>query len=408
MRKIYQFKQCAIVCVFFFFSLKGWAGEPENYASKVNTRIGTEGNGLACGYLYPGASYPFGMVQFTRTFFSPNSGFSINQLSGAGCSNQGNFPTVPLNGELTVSPDSILNLNVNISEESGIAGYYKAKVQKNIQAEFTVTDRTGMARYTYAPETNKATIIIGGGVASTPVNAATVVITGPNTCEGFSEGGDFCGISTPYKVYFAAEFNGELVTSGTWKNGKLIPGGKFAEGKHSGLYFTFDVTSKKTIDYKIGISYVSVENARENLKSENPGWDFDAVKANAIDKWNYYLGKIEVKGENEDRISQFYSHLYRALIHPSVCSDVNGEYMGADFKVHKAIRKQYTNFSNWDTYHTQIQLVSMLDPEIASDVVVSHQDFASQSGGGFPRWVLANIETGVMQGDPTTILVANA
>jgi predicted alpha-1,2-mannosidase len=408
MGKSCQFKQIAVVCLFFFISLKGWAGEPENYAAKVNTRIGTEGNGLACGYLYPGATFPFGMVQFTRTFFSPGSGFSINQLSGAGCSNQGNFPTVPLNGDLTISPDSILNLNINISEENGIAGYYKAKVQQNIQAEFTVTERTGMARYTYAPETNRATVIIGGGVASTPVNAASIVITGPNTCEGFSEGGDFCGISNPYKVYFAAEFNGDVVTSGTWKQGKLIPGGKFAEGNHSGLYFTFDVKSKKTIDYKIGISYVSVENARENLKSENPGWDFDAVKGNAIDKWNYYLGKIEVKGENEDRISQFYSHLYRALIHPSVCSDVNGEYMGADFKIHKAIRKQYTNFSNWDTYHTQIQLVSMLDPEVASDVVVSHQDFASQSGGGFPRWVLANIETGVMQGDPTTILVANA
>ncbi|MCI1648748.1 MAG: GH92 family glycosyl hydrolase [Bacteroides sp.] len=379
-----------------------------NYANKVKTMMGTQGHGLACGYLYPGASYPFGMVQFTRTFFTPDIGFSVNQLSGAGCANQGNFPTVPLNGELTTSPDSISNLNIKISEEQGIAGYYTAKVQKNIQAEFTVTERTGMARYTYASETDKATIIIGGGIASTPINMSTVVITGPNTCEGFSDGGDFCGIPAPYKIYFVAEFDGDIIASGTWKDDKLKPGVTFTEGKNSGLYFTFDVKSKKVIQYKIGISYVSIENARENLNAENSGWDFDEIKNKAIEKWNYYLGKIEVKGENEDRITQFYTHLYRALIHPSVCSDVNGEYMGADFKVHKAIRKQYTNFSNWDTYRTQVQLMTILDPGVASDVVVSLQDFALQSGGGFPRWVLANIETGVMQGDPTSILIANA
>ena len=402
------FKLFTIVCFYSCVSFLATAEEPSNYAEKVNTMIGTKGNGLTSGYLYPGATYPFGMAQFTRSYFSPNAGFGINRLSGAGCSNEGNFPSLPLNGELTVSPDSIVNLNVDISEEKGIAGYYTATVQKNIQAEFTVTERTGMAQYTFAPNTKKGTIIIGGGVAGTPVNVATTVITGPNTCEGFSDGGDFCGIPAPYKIYFVAEFNGKVISSGTWKNEKLKPGTTFAEGKHSGLYFTFDVESQKIIQYKIGISYVSIENARENLKAENPGWNFEEVKNKTIDEWNYYLGKIEIKGKNEDRITQFYTHLYRALIHPSICSDLNGEYMGADFKVHKTARKQYTNYSNWDTYRTQVQLMAILDPEVASDVVVSLQDFAEQSGGGFPRWVLANIETGVMQGDPTTILIANA
>lgn len=408
MKYMYLNRLLVVACLFLSVSFVAQAQEIINYAGKVNTMIGTKGNGLTSGYLYPGASYPFGMAQFTRTYFSPNTGFGINQLSGAGCSNEGNFPTLPLNGELTVSPDSIQNLNVDISDEKGIAGYYRATVQKSILAEFTVTERTGMAQYTYSSGTEKGTVIIGGGIAGTPVNMATTVITSPNTCEGFSDGGDFCGIPAPYKIYFVAEFNGKILSSGTWKDGKLKPGTTFTEGKHSGLYFTFDVKSQKTIQYKIGISYVSIENAWENLKAENPGWSFEGVKNKAIDKWNYYLGKIEVKGENEDRLTQFYTHLYRALIHPSVCSDVNGEYMGADFKIHKAVRKQYTNYSNWDTYRTQVQLMAMLDPEVTSDVVVSLQDFALQSGGGFPRWVLANVETGVMQGDPTTILIANA
>lgn len=390
-------------------ALSAHGSAQENYAAQVNTLIGTQGNGLACGFLSPGASYPFGMVQFTPTFWAPEVGFAVNQLSGAGCANQGNFPTLPLNGSLAVSPDSISNLNVRISEEQGMAGYYTAKVQNNIRAELTVTERTGMARYTFDPGAEKATIIIGGGVASVDVQAATTVITGPNTCEGFCDGEEMCGVPSHYKVYFVAEFDAKAVASGTWKDDWLKPGTTFAEGRHSGLYFTFDVKSKKTIQYKVGISYVSVENARQNLKAENPGWNFDQVKKEALDKWNYYLGKIEVKGDNPDRVTQFYTHLYRALIHPSVSSDVNGEYMGADFKIHTTKRKkQYTNFSNWDTYHTQVQLMAMLDPEIASDVVVSHQDFALQSGGGFPRWVFANINTGAMQGDPTTILIGNA
>ena len=102
------------------------------------------------------------------------------------------------------------------------------------------------------------------------------------------------------------------------------------------------------------------------------------------------------------------THLYRSFIHPSVSSDVNGEYMGADYKVHRTNSRQYSQFSNWDTYRTQIQLLSILEPDVASDIVLSHQDFALQSGGSFPRWVLANIETGIMQGDPSAILVSNA
>ena len=234
------------------------------------------------------------------------------------------------------------------------------------------------------------------------------MITAPNKCEGYAEGGNFCGLLTPYKVYFVAEFDTDAVESGIWKRNELKPNSTFAEGEYSGVYFTFDVSKKKNVQYKIGVSYVSIDNARENLKAENAGWDFKKIQNQAEAKWNHYLGMMEVEGTNPDRITQFYTHLYRSFAHPNVCSDVNGEYMGADFRVHKTRSKHYTSFSNWDTYRTQIQLLSMLDPETASDIVISHQLFAEQSGGSFPRWVMANIETGVMQGDPTPILIANA
>lgn len=379
-----------------------------DYVHQVNTLIGTKGTGLTSGYLYPGATYPYGMVQFTPSYFSKRSGFVINQLSGGGCEHMGNFPTFPVKGKLKMSPDNILNYRINVSEEKGHAGYYEAMVQEDIKAKLTVTERTGMASYEYPADQQYGTIIIGGGISATPIEQAAIVIIAPNKCEGYAEGGNFCGLRTPYKVYFVAEFDTDAFETGTWKREELMPNTTFAEGEYSGVYFTFDVNKKKNIQYKIGVSYVSVENARENLKAENAEWDFQKIQNQAEAKWNHYLGMIEVEGTNPDRTTQFYTHLYRSFIHPNVCSDVNGEYIGADFRVHKSRSKHYTSFSNWDTYRTQIQLLSMLDPEVASDIVISHQLFAEQSGGSFPRWVMANIETGVMQGDPTPILIANA
>ena len=380
----------------------------KSYAQQVNTLIGTEGAGLTSGYLYPGATYPFGMVQFTPTYFAKNAGFVINQMSGGGCEHMGNFPTFPLEGKLEMSPNIIRDARITVSDEKGHAGFYEATVQEAVKAQLTVTERTGMARYNFPADASYGTVIIGAGVAATPIKEAAIAITAPNRCEGYAEGGNFCGARTPYKVYFVAEFDAEAVETGTWKHHQLNRGASFAEGEASGVYFTFDTGKQKTVQYKIGVSYVSVENARQNLEAENTAWDFEAVRRQAENKWDEYLGKIEVEGTNPDRITQFYTHLYRVFIHPNVCSDVNGEYVGADFQVHRTRTKQYTSFSNWDTYRTQIQLLAMLDPGVASDVVVSHQQFAEQSGGSFPRWVMANIETGIMQGDPTSILIANA
>lgn len=408
-----MFKHARILCkvylIYFVSLLCVSPAIASDLIFKTNTLIGTQGNGWASGYLYPGATYPFGMVQFTPTYFTKQLGFVINQLSGAGCDHMGNFPTLPLAGELKISPDSILNMQTSITKEIGNAGYYTATVDHSIRAELTVTERTGMARYTFSPEEKQGTIIIGGGVAATPIQVAAIKITSSRSCEGYAEGGAFCGFPTPYKVYFVAEFDADAHVSGTWKEKKLQTHHTFAEGSHSGVYFTFPLEDRnKSVQYKIGLSYVSVENARENLRAENPGWDFTAVREATQDRWTHFLGKIEVEGENHDRQTQFYTHLYRSLIHPNVCSDVNGEYMGADNQVHKTSRKLYTSFSNWDTYRTQTALLAMLAPEETSDIVMSHYLFAEQSGGGFPRWVLANIETGIMQGDPTPILVANA
>ena len=160
-------KKVILACVLFVTSLGGEytnAQTTKEYARQVNTLIGTKGVGLASGYLYPGATYPYGMVQFTPSYFSKRSGFVINQLSGAGCEHMGNFPTFPLKGKLKFSPNNILDCRINVSDEKGHAGYYEATVQEDIKAKLTVTERTGMANYEFPVDQQYGTVIIGGAL----------------------------------------------------------------------------------------------------------------------------------------------------------------------------------------------------------------------------------------------------
>ncbi|HEY4789346.1 MAG TPA: GH92 family glycosyl hydrolase, partial [Bacteroidales bacterium] len=387
----------------------------KNYAEMVNTTIGTKGKGfgveeryLEAGFTFPGATCPFGMVQFTTTFFDENKGFVINQMSGAGCHNMGNLPSLPLSGNLENSPNDMMGYKPVFENKQTIAGFYHTVIDGKIDCQLTATQRTGMAMFRFLQD-KTGTVIIGTGINSTEMPEASARITGKNTCEGYADGGQFCGIKANYRVYYVIEFQKPCISSGTWNSQKLEKGSATAAGLNSGVFFTFDVSDNKPVLYKVGISYVSIANARENLTKENPSWNFDAVKDNACKAWNNYLGKIEVTGGSAAFTTQFYTHLYHSFTHPSVFSDVNGEYMGADHKVHKGGGFTcYTAFSNWDTYRTQIQLLAMLAPKETRDVISSLLTFAQQSGGGFPRWVLADYETGIMQGDPTSILVANA
>lgn len=387
-----------------------------NYAAKVNTRIGMQGKGananeayLEAGYTFPGAMLPFGMVQFTPTFFHPNKGFVINQMSGAGCEHMGNLPLLPLAGDLLTSPKDMLGFKPEFKVRNAYAGFYEAKNKDSINSSLAVTTRTGAGKFDFPKDLQTGSIIIGTGLNATTMNEANVNITSKSSFEGFADGGSFCGTAVSYRIYFVAEFDTEALSFGTWNGDELKKGNKLETTSGTGVYFTFDTKGGKSVKYKVGISYVSLANAKQNLKTENPNWDFEKIKSGAIAAWNKQLSKIEVDGGSVDRTTQFYTHLYRSLAHPNVFNDVNGEYIGGDNKKHVAKGfNYYTAYSNWDTYRTQTQLISMLAPNETSDMMKSILLFAEQSGGGFPRWVLNSTETGIMQGDPTAAMVAVA
>lgn len=392
-----------VIIAFNFSSIRA-----QQLSKVVDPQIGSQGSGLGCGYNFVGATYPFGMVQFTPSFFSPQKGFVINQLSGAGCPNMGNFPVLPFAGPIKNSPSNMDSFKKYQLINEAHAGFLSLQMQDHTTANLTVNKRSGVANFMFDKTSKVGTVIIGSGVSSTNVTNAMVTITSDSSCEGFAEGGDFCGSSVDYKLYFVAEFDRASTSSGSWAKNTLSEGVNEASGKNSGAYFSFDTTTNSEVNYRISISYVSIENAKENLKASSIDGGFSAYKKNAEAAWDSSLSKITIESPNTDRKTQFYTHLYHSLIHPNTVSDVNGDYMGADFKVYKTkLDDQYSSFSVWDTYRTQAQLVAMLYPGRSSDMMQSLVDFAEQSGG-YGRWILANIETGIMQGDPTPILISNS
>ena len=173
----------------------------------VDTRIGTKDNGLESGYTFLGATYPFGMIQFTPSFFSPHKGFVVTQLSGAGCPNMGNFPVVPFSGEVNESPSNMNGINNIDSILIAKAGVFQATVNNNINVSLTASERAGFARFLFDDSTHKGSIAIGSGINSTSVSEAHIQITSDRTCEGYAKGGNFCGTETDYKIYFAVEFD---------------------------------------------------------------------------------------------------------------------------------------------------------------------------------------------------------
>ncbi len=382
----------------------------QQYYNYVDTKIGSKGTGLACGYNFVGPTYPFGMVQFTPSFFSPNRGFVITQLNGAGCSNMGNFPVLPISGKLNVSPNDMNGYEKYEKIRNSTAGHLSLSMKDNIDVDLTVSKRSGVAKFDFS-ESALGTLVVGSGInssESTKIKDAYIKITSPNSVEGYTQGGDFCGTEINYKIFFAAEFSHDAIECGTWKDKKIFQK-KLMKGKNSGAYFTFNTSIDKDIIYQIAISFVSIENAKENLRSEKQFADFDFCKKETQKIWDKNLSKIIIKSNSKDKLTQFYTHLYHSMIHPNIVSDINGEYMGADYNIKRVEkgRDHYSSFSVWDTYRTQGQLVAILFPKESSDMMESLVNFAKEAGG-YGRWILANIETGIMQGDPTPILISNS
>ena len=401
-------------------------------AALVNPFVGTGNSplpdylgGNASGNTFPGATLPFGMVQFspdTEKGFGKDDrgsyvyhdtairGFSLTHLSGPGCPVFGDVPIMPFAGRVTASPaadPAAYVAKFSHERESASPGFYEVALASGVRVSLTATLRTGFGVFAF-PQGSPATLLVNVGRNATGVQEGEWRPDGDRGMSGSVASGGFCGARNRYVLYFAAEFDRPFASFGVWEGERVTPGASPVRGKQTGGYVTFGPTPGNTVRMKIGLSYVSAENARLNLRAENAGWDFDEVRARARARWNEALSRLEARGGTEGERRVFYTALYHTLLHPTTFGDANGEYLGFDERVHRSPgHMQYTNFSGWDIYRSQIPLVALLFPEEASDMMQSLVNAAEQ-GGGLPLWPVANDESGAMVGDPATASIASA
>jgi len=399
-------------------------------ASYVNPFIGTEpaaanlplGSGFDTGDVFPGAAFPRGMLQWSpdttnsaggyRYFQSTIQGFSLTHFSGRGCRAYQDIPFMPTIGSVTTSPAQSMAYASHFSHtnESASPGYYRVHLDNNIDVALTVTLHSGFGQFTYSPSLASTILINAGGSATGNSDDGTgIQVIGDNRVVGSASSGHFCGKANTYTVYFAAIFDHPFISFGTWNGPKVTLDARTASGKHSGAYVAFNTLQNPLVQVKVGISFVSVANAYANLLAEIPAWNFDAIHQKARASWNARLGLIQVTGGTLEQRQIFYTALYHTFFHPNVFSDVNGQYLGFDRKVHIARGyTQYENFPGWDMYRSLIALLALLEPRETDDMIQSLVADAQEGGGGLPRWQVANDNSAGMVGDSPDAVIATS
>lgn len=352
------------------------------------------------------------------------TGFSHVNLSGVGCPELGVVLTMPTAGDLQVDYHIY---GSEYTDEQASPGYYSNVLSSyGIKTEVTATPRTSAERYTFPAGRGNILVNLGDGL--TNETGAMVRKVSGTEIEGMRLAGTFCyNPQAVFPVYFVIRISKVPSESGYWKKQRPMTGveaewtpdnGKYKlytdysrelAGDDIGYWFSFDTAEGEQVELRMGVSFVSMENARANLDAEQAGKTFDDILQEARDVWATDLSRIKVSGGDEDRKAVFYTALYHTLIHPNILNDVNGEYpvmeSGETGRVEDG-HNRYTVFSLWDTYRNLHQLMTLLYPDRQLDMVRSMIDIY-KGWGWMPKWELYSRETFTMEGDPAIPVIAD-
>lgn len=379
MKKIFLTAAVALATIF--------SVSAQDYTQYVNPFIGTGGH----GHVFLGANVPFGNIQAGPTqkkqgwdwcsgyHYSDSTviGFGQMHLSGTGIGDLGDVSLLPMTNP------SQREVKFSHKAEYVRPGYYSVMLASGIRVELTATQRVAFHRYSFPADATKGYIALNlaQGIGWDKMTSCKFkqesdkIITGFRMSEGWAK---------DQRVYFVAEFSEPV---------------KLEENERDTIGIFSVASTNQPLLVKVGISAVSVENARENLQQELPGWNFASVVAKANADWNRELSKIAIKTQDERAKRIFYTALYHTMIAPSVFSDVNGEYRGADGKTHKGDFTDYTTFSLWDTYRAAFPLMTLIQPEMQRDLAETMLHIFKQQGK-LPVWHLMGNETDCMVGNP--------
>lgn len=398
--------------------LAACTSQKENPVDFIDPFIGTGFH----GHTYPGATVPFGAVQLSPDTRAGNwdacagyhyddstlTGFSHTHLSGTGCIDLGDLLIRPTTQTVDPSRQPMYApAAFRHEDEKAEAGYYAVLLhEEGIRAELTATAHTGVHRYTFPKESTPTVIVdLKHSLDNEHIYESSLQVVNPHEITGMR---NTRGWSDNQRIYFVIQCSQPFEKATLVSNQKALEG-KEAEGTDLQALLKFKDHTSEPIVMKVGLSIVSVENARENLQAEVEGFDFDAVKQAAYHTWNDAVSAIKVEGGTEEQKTNFYTALYHSMVVPNVVSDVNGQYRRHDQTIGQLPQGavQYSTFSLWDTFRAWNPMMTLIDTTLVTNMIHSFLHIYDASGG-LPLWPLSAGETGTMIGYHSASVIADA
>lgn len=383
------------------FALPVLAQAPKMNTQYVNTFVGTapltdpkilgyelpKGWRSWAGLTFPGSSLPNAMVQLSpMTEYGSGAGYEYEDdiIYGFTHTNKGhwnlcNIPLLPVSAEGIDAAKAVIAASKNSTErvnrnpagfgskfshqnESSSPGFYQVFLENyKVNVSLTSTLRCGYHRYDFKSATGRQ-VLFDLARSNGRVSNWSIEQEGANVLKGFQQAGE--------RIYFYAVSNTPV--------DRLE---KVEEGKREGYAMAHLVNSPAgPVEIRIGISFVSTANAKENLEKEIGAKSFDGVRLEANQVWEKLLSHVQVKGGTEKQKTMLYSCLYRSFLWPALRSDVNGEFTDSKRNVVKADFNYYTEPSLWDTYRNKDVLLGLVSPEVTLDVIKSMKDVGDKTG----------------------------
>nr|WP_315254021.1 GH92 family glycosyl hydrolase [uncultured Flavobacterium sp.] len=384
----------------------------------VNPFIGTAGPGNT----YPGATVPFGMVQLSPDIGIPGwdrisgyyykdsiiSGFSHMHLSGTGAGDLYDILVMPTNSRFTkrIKDNNFIPFSrFSHNQETAAPGYYTVNLLDfGIKAELTATARTGIHKYTF-PKDEASQIHIDLGYAlnwDAPVETYINVVD-QTTIEGYRKS---TGWAKDQRVYFVMKFSKPYKSYQIFKNDSLtVNPSKAVKTK---IVLNYNTVDKDEIILKTGLSTASVKGAYKSLDEEAPDFNFENYKAKVSALWEQELQKIQITTSDDNKKKIFYTMMYQSMLAPTLLSDCNGDYKGANGRIENAKGfDRYDTFSLWDTYRAAHPLYTILHPKRVSSMINSLLAHYKETGL-LPVWSMQGNETNMMIGNHAIPVIVDA
>ncbi len=411
----------SIIGLLVVFAIIGCATQQsEKAVDYVNPFIGTGFH----GHTYPGATLPNGAVQLspdTRRgnwdacagyHYSDDSlrGFSHTHLSGTGCIDLGDVLFHPTTKALNLVAEGYIFNKTPFSHNDEVAspGYYKVKLKETgITVELTATQHTGIHQYSFPKSENSKIIIdLAHTLGDEILDSLALEVEGDTVIKGMRISS---GWVANQRVYFYAKFSKAFKSVKLISSGKIINNSRAIVGKNIQAVVEFTTEADEKIESHVGISQVSIANAKQNLQTEAPNFGFEAIKEQAASIWEEALNSFVVSGGTKAQKQTFYTALYHSKVVPNITNDVNGAYRTHDNKINTIVpgEKMLSTLSIWDTYRAWNPLMTLIDSNLTANYIRSMLNMYKVNGE-LPTWPLASGETGTMIGYHSAAVIAEA